>query len=311
MRCGVLLAFLLTAAAAHAQEPRFADELDVEVVSVDVVATAEDGTPVADLTAEDFEVLDGGLPVRPTHFARVGREGQVGAIEPGEPLHLILLFDDAQIPPADRTAAYEGVRRQLDRLLAAADRILVARQGAGIRIVQPFTSDRALLDAAIERLEKDPPGVPSNISARKAVLDEIRSGDAPSATALGSGMVAQGGQMQSNAELAAGTSLASVRAFAERYRSEVVESLGSLERLVAALAGLPGRKAVLLLGPGYDLRPDHLSFSLQTRPLRGLQGPIATLLTTGQEGGGLPMAALAVPSGEKGEDGRFTAILSS
>lgn len=42
---------------------------------------------------------------------------------------------------------------------------------------------------------------------------------------------------------------------------------------------------------------DHLSFPLQTRPLRGLQGPIATLLTTGQEGGGLPMAALAIATG--------------
>ncbi|HEX6862818.1 MAG TPA: hypothetical protein VF414_08385, partial [Thermoanaerobaculia bacterium] len=50
---------------------------------------------------------------------------------------------------------------------------------------------------------------------------------------------------------------------------------------------------------------DHLTFALQTRPLRGLQGPIATLLTTGQEGGGLPMAALAVPSGEADEKGRF------
>ncbi|MFL6290766.1 MAG: tetratricopeptide repeat protein [Thermoanaerobaculia bacterium] len=49
---------------------------------------------------------------------------------------------------------------------------------------------------------------------------------------------------------------------------------------------------------------DHLSFALQTRPLRGLQGPIATLLTTGQEGGGLPMAALAVPSGQRSADGR-------
>ena len=55
--------------------------------------------------------------------------------------------------------------------------------------------------------------------------------------------------------------------------------------------------------------PDHLSFSLQSRPLRGLQGPIATLLTTGKEGGGLPMAALAVPTGERDADGKLTVPL--
>lgn len=61
--------------------------------------------------------------------------------------------------------------------------------------------------------------------------------------------------------------------------------------------------ALLLSLPASAQPADHLSFALRTRPLRGLQGPIATLLTTGQEGGGLPMAALAVPSGEP--DGRF------
>ena len=240
------LAALLFPAVLAAQEPRFADELDVEVVNLDVVVTGEDGAPVPDLAAEDFEVLDGGQPVRVTHFSRGAQEAA--------PLHLVLLFDDSQIQPADRSSAYSGIGRQLDRLLSAADRILVARLGSGLRIVQPFTSDPALLAAALKELERDAPGIPSDISVRKAVLDEIRSGDAPGATALGSGSV-QGMQMQSNAELAAGTSLASVRGYAERRRAEVLQSLASLDRLVSALAGLPGRKAVLLVGPGFDLRP--------------------------------------------------------
>jgi Tfp pilus assembly protein PilF len=57
--------------------------------------------------------------------------------------------------------------------------------------------------------------------------------------------------------------------------------------------------AALLIASVAAAQPaDHLSFALETRPLRGLQGPIATLLTTGQEGGGLPMAALAIPAGQ-------------
>src|SRR5687767_5084800 len=189
-RSAVLLALLL-GTAAHAQEPRFADELDVEVVNVDVVASGEDGVPVPDLTAEDFVVLDDGQPVRVTHFAGTdgGQTGQTA------PLHLILLFDDAQIQPAERSSAYAGISRQLDRLLGAADRVLVARLGEGLRIVQPFTSDPALLAEALKQLERDPPGIPSDHAARRAVLNEIRSGHAPSATALGSGGTV-GGQMQ-------------------------------------------------------------------------------------------------------------------
>lgn len=240
------LAALLLPALLAAQEPRFAEELDVEVVNLDVVVTGEDGAQVSELSAEDFEVLDDGQPVRVSHFSSGGQETA--------PLHLVLLFDDTQIQPAERSLAYAGVGREMDRLFSVADRVLVARLGAGLRIVQPFTSDPALLTAAFRRLEAESPGVPSDVSARKAVLDEIRAGDAPGATALGSGS-AQGGQMQSNAELAAGTSLTAVRGYAERRRNEVLQSLSSLDRLVSALAGLPGRKAVLLIGPGFDLRP--------------------------------------------------------
>ncbi|MFL6290767.1 MAG: VWA domain-containing protein [Thermoanaerobaculia bacterium] len=250
----ILSGALLVPALLAAQEPsppRFADELDVEVVNVDLVASGEDGAPVADLTAEDFEVLDDGQPVQITHFSgtSVG-EGEAQAA----PLHLVILFDDAQIQPAERSSAYAGIARQLDRLLGAADRVLVARLGAGLRIVQPFTSDPALVAAALKQLERDSPGVPSDAAARKAVLDEIRFGDAPSANALGSAQVV-GSQMQSNAEMAAGTSLTSVRAYAERRQAEVLQSLVSLDRLASALAGLPGRKAVLLVSPGFDLRP--------------------------------------------------------
>ncbi len=36
---------------------------------------------------------------------------------------------------------------------------------------------------------------------------------------------------------------------------------------------------------------------METHSLRGLQGPVAALLTTGSEGGSLPMAAVALPTG--------------
>lgn len=65
---------------------------------------------------------------------------------------------------------------------------------------------------------------------------------------------------------------------------------------------------IVLASPGAPQAapPERLTYQLQTRPLRGLQGPTATLLTTGTEGGSLPMAALAAPAGALGPDGRIT-----
>jgi VWFA-related protein len=248
-RPAALLALLLLASVVRAQEPRFAEELDVEVVGVDVVATGEDGAPVPGLAAGDFEVLDDGQPVQVTHFTAEG-----GPDAAASPLHLVLLFDDAELPPADRTVAFAAVRRQLDRFLGAADRVLVARQGAGIRIEQPFTADRALLEAALDRLEHNTPGVPADVTARRAVLSEIRFGQAAGENALGPEGV-RGGEMQKDTEQSASTSLTAVRSYAEGRRTRSLQALSSLDRLASALAGLPGRKAILLVSAGYDLSP--------------------------------------------------------
>jgi VWFA-related protein len=256
-RSGPLLALLLLAPLgtppAPAQDTQFADQVDVEVVDLDVAVLGEDGAPVPGLAAEDFEVLDDGQPVRVSHFASSQAADQ-SREDTAAPLHLVLLFDDAEIEPADRSTALAHVRAQLDRFLGAADRVLVARQGAGLRIEQPFTSDRTLVEEALQRLERSSPGVASDIIARRAVLNEIRSGDAESANALGSAPVV-GGEIQKDTEQSAATSLASVRSYAEGRRNHALQSLSALDRLISALAGLPGRKAVLLVSAGYDLRP--------------------------------------------------------
>ncbi|MES1245138.1 MAG: VWA domain-containing protein [Acidobacteriota bacterium] len=269
-RSGALLALLLLLAPpAPAQDDQLTDQLDVEVVDVDAAVLGEDGAPVSGLTAEDFEVLDDGQPVRVTHFATSSVETETAA-----PLHLVLLFDDAEIEPADRSTALARVRTQLDRLLGTADRVLVARQGAGLTIEQPFTSDRALVEDALQRLERASPGIASDVAVRRAVLSEIRSGDAASTNALGSAPVV-GGEMQKDTEQSAATSLTSVRSYAESRRNHALQSLSALDRLVSALAGLPGRKAVLLVSPGYDLRPGDdvyqawLSKYRATRAARG------------------------------------------
>ncbi len=252
----------VSAEVAQTAEPRFADQVDVEVVGVDVTVLGEDGSPVSGLTLEDFEILDDGRPVRATLFSALSSlpETPEPEQESGStaPLHLVLLFDDSEMQPADRSTALARVRVELDRFLGtsagAADRVMVARQGAGLRIEQPFTSDRALIEEALTRMERETPGVGSDLTVRRAVLNEIRIGDSAGANDLGSGST-QGGQMQKDTEQSAATSLSAVRNYAESRRVHALRSLSALDRLASSLGGLPGRKVVVLISSGYDLRP--------------------------------------------------------
>ncbi len=253
-------AFGASGVAAQTPEPRFADEVDIEVVGVDVTVLGEDGSPVSGLTLEDFEILDDGQPVRATLFSTLSSLPETP--EPAAaPLHLVLLFDDSEMQPADRSTAMARVRVELDRFLGTdgaidgvTDRVMVARQGAGLRIEQPFTSDRALIEEALDRMERDTPGVGSDLTVRRAVLNEIRIGDGAGANDLGPGST-QGGQMQKDTEQSAATSLSAVRNYAESRRVHALRSLSALDRLASSLGGLPGRKVVFLISSGYDLRP--------------------------------------------------------
>ena len=217
-------------------------------VVLDVAVTGGDGSPLPGLTAEDFEVYDDGEPVPGPRIAAP------------EPTHLVVILDEARLAPTHRSAMFAELRRQLEALTSAADRILVARQDQEIRIEQELTADRARVASALDRLEKTPSNAGSEGSAQRALLEEIRFGEAPSETALGPGRSADPEGPRMSAESAGATTLAAVRQLAGQERARSLRTLASLSDLTAALAELPGRKAVLLLSGGIDLRPGEPLF---------------------------------------------------
>ncbi len=106
----LLMTLAIVVAGAPAQEPPstrdtargdearrygiFLDSLDVSLVNLEVSVTTPDGEPVADLTIDDFAVLDDGAPVALTHFYRVETEGpapgsKLSRREPGRQVFMI------------------------------------------------------------------------------------------------------------------------------------------------------------------------------------------------------------------------------
>src|SRR6059036_2018348 len=67
MRHGSLFVCLLLAAAGSLQAQSLTEKIDVSLVNVDVTVTTH-GAPARGLTANDFEVLEDGVPQKVTNF---------------------------------------------------------------------------------------------------------------------------------------------------------------------------------------------------------------------------------------------------
>ncbi len=162
-RAGVLIALCCTVAAAFqdAQNDR-TFRVSVNLVQVDAVVTDSKGRYVTDLGADDFEVTEDGKPQRITNFSfnAVRRpEAQAGATIRKEDVRrsIVLMVDDTG-PGAEEhvlpvmAAAHKFVAGQM----APGDLVAVTTSRGGMGFYQQFTSDKALLNAAIDHLAQRP-----------------------------------------------------------------------------------------------------------------------------------------------------------
>jgi len=127
------------------QEP-FLFKSGVELVNVTVTVTDDEGHFVPGLLADDFIVYEDEKPQTITHFSaeRV-------------PVSLGILVDTSGSMEGDKIdAARRALRRFLSDLLAPDDELFLYRFSDDTELLQNWTSDRALLSRAVERL--DPSG---------------------------------------------------------------------------------------------------------------------------------------------------------
>ncbi len=261
-----IFAVVLCALPAAAQIPAISETIEVRVINVDVVVTDARGVPVTGLGADDFELVVDGAPARIDYFAAYGgapadAEGAATAVDPPRSGHpsmvekpwLIVAIEGRGLRPADVRPALGDIRGGLDELLEATRALMVVRQGMSMVVDQPFTRDRGLLDAALERVGRRPtPAV--DIGSRDLIIRRIESADPPQ-----SGIFEE---QDDRVLFQAESFLREIRSQAEIERAETVAAARQLRAMVRSLAGLPGRKAVLYLGRGLQARPAEPLFRL-------------------------------------------------
>ena len=150
-------------------------KVETDVVLVNVVVRDKNGSPVRNLSKDDFTVLEDGKPqtIQSFDFEQAGMT-QVAAPQqavlaapkapvaapavPAAPLDLrdrrliVMFFDMTSMQPEEIDRAVEAGRKFVKEQMTPADMVGVVSLSSSIQVNQDFTTDRDALDKAIARL---------------------------------------------------------------------------------------------------------------------------------------------------------------
>jgi len=242
----------------------FGAVVEVNVVNVDVYATDKSGKRVNDLRQGDFELLEDGKPVSLSNFVPVrlpapGSQQSPGSQPvssdpasatrtPDDAWNLIIYVDNANIWPSHRARALQQLREFLAHNLSPADRAMVVTSDQVLKVWQPFTSDLAALDTALQGVEKVSAHGPEIDLERKHAFENMMT-------------IQQIALLDPTDPIPCPLPIAQpAHDFASSRRSEIRRSLGALTILVNSLSGVPGRKAVLHVSDGLPAKPGEELF---------------------------------------------------
>jgi VWFA-related protein len=268
----VLLATVGPAVARPQTPPAASEQVEVVVVNVELWVTDRDGVAIRGLTANDFELLEDGVPVPISHFAEVRTPAGAGrastarrqpmetpataataAAPPAaeEPGHLIIYFDQLHLTPLSAGRITPDLVKLLRGGRVPPERVLVLRQGFDLFTEAPFGSTRQQVEAALTNIAES--STLAQMDPRMALArlqrawEEARERPDPcrSFTIAAKGeIISQIGQL-------------------ERAAAFTLESLRKTARL---LAGLPGPKTLLFVSDGLETRPgaELVRFAINT-----------------------------------------------
>jgi VWFA-related protein len=251
------------------QLPVFRGELDVNLVNLFVSVIDDTGRPVHGLTIDDFQVLEDNRKVEITNFEAVQRSGpgsiasapMVVQAEGGVPSpaveasvgehgrYVALVFDGPSLERRSLRKIVESLEEFVRDGLAQDDKIMIARIGDRLEIVKPFTANEPALMASLkgvgdfasagDPLKKRKRALKRSVYRSDMYRMQPRTGGLDTEYAMNQIMFWR-------------TELDAIRQQeAERIRM----SLGVVDELLRALAGIDGRKSVVFVGQDLAIRP--------------------------------------------------------
>lgn len=265
----VLCAAAIGAAVLLAQEieegPRatFFAPVEVPLVSIEVFVSDGSGRPVPGLSLDDFEVFEDGTPVTISHFyaspgvtepvvSTAGTQTEA-AVEsaPNQDLYLVIYFDDTNLSRGRRQSAIEHLREFLSSDLPPGLMVMLARYDGGLHIEREFTDETDEIVRALDAMQ-----VSASLSRRNEedrMLREMEN--ATTATAIY-------GEEEAFTflETRGASLLQEIDTYSERTFQRTKTGLEIQQRLIRSLSGLDGRKAMLVVSDGVEVRPGEMLY---------------------------------------------------
>jgi len=249
-----------------AEETIFSESLEVRRVGIEVYATDSRGNRVTDLDAEDFQIFEDGKRVELTNFLAVAggrpRESaeviappeadptaELPAMPPprySRPEELpeerrpwvVLYVDNLQIRPFNRNKVLAHVRTFV-RKLETGSQVMLVTFDRSLHVRESFTTDHELISERTFELETLSAFVVEKQTSRDNVLKELKGNTKDS----------------QRAELDADF-------YAKNAYHDVEQSVRAVDQTVELLAGLPGRKSLVYISDGLEMRAGEDMFQL-------------------------------------------------
>lgn len=243
----LLAACVLALTTVQAFPQAISETMEVRVVNVDVIVVDAAGKPIQGLTRDDFTLLENGKKVDISNFYEESMSPALASAPPSSaapsaaedvtpdrrPRRVVVLFDESSMTPFERDRTLASLRRFLDSVIDSGDRAMVVTFNDGMTVMQPFTDDREKLGAAVDSLKgrssqgwiasQHFPQLQRRI--QQLIRDAEVEGEQPLFTAA----------------------LSEVRLYADQEQRRNRRIILAVDSLVGSLAGLDGRKAVVMI----------------------------------------------------------------
>ncbi|MGH9361649.1 MAG: VWA domain-containing protein, partial [Thermoanaerobaculia bacterium] len=178
---------------------------------------------------------------------------------PEQRLHVAVFVDDQSLTPPARNRLLPALRRFLGTELGRGDRLLLARYDGSLTVQQPPVGSSGAIVAALDAVGRGSGRGQDRRADLAHLLRELQDGQLPEESD------------NDHSEMDARAIYAGIRVYSQSRYDEARRTLAALTQVVDALAGLPGRKALLYLGGGLSLHPGEALF----RAFEGKYGRLA------------------------------------
>jgi VWFA-related protein len=234
--------------------PRLTESMDVRVINVDVVVTDKKGTVITGLKKEDFEIFENNVPKPITNFYAV-EGGRPTDVEPDavaapatpQPVRknelpdnlkrrIIIYVDNLSMAPFNRNRVFANMKEFVKSAMRPGDEAMIATFNRSMKVRVPFTRDPIQIEQMLDAVAGESAMGTTNASERQSVQDRIKeTTDYDEA-------------------------VATARSYAQSVEHDLRQSAESLNGLMTTLAGVEGKKILVLASEGFPMQPGREMF---------------------------------------------------